>query len=839
MNKNGRMKQVDRIGRMIERRAEPIKVFSRQPRFGDTRRMFNSILNWIRIADLEEPPYSPDSRRRDKFLSTIWRRDPHLAGVVHAVVSIDKNRGWSLVGGRNQVLTFEQILKGYDGEGWRYGMTRSSTSFYTTDIGAIIEIGRDGINGPMRGLYHVDSTRCKLTGDAETPLMYYPAQDKEMGFRPLDYFRIVSMPNTDETYHGLGYCLSRDSTVMMADGTQRRIIDLIETQSTELVMSVAEDGSLVARPIIGWYKNPLGGRRLINIRGRYSQFNRGSKSKNSWVTEDHPILTPDGYVKARDLVDGDKIVTAYPSPNKKQREFLVGAILGDAHVSRPRNRARFSMGHCLEQYEWFELKAGLLTDFGWSTNRVWNNQVFGQTSFQPGLIEWREWFYPNGKKCVPRQLVEENFTPLMLVTWYLDDGNIESRGSNPRNRRPAATFTTVGLSVDDVVWLADLLTEHGYEARVVSARKGKKNIRLTADGSAAFFEAIAPYVPPTMRYKIPEGLSEFDKALWDLGQADRFVDELILKPTGKPPRMSHVYCIDVAETHNFITAGIVVHNCAISRALEFAKLMIGVYMHDQEQLGARAPRGLMLLQNISEEQWQQALESRDAELSAIGRKYFNGVMVLASEGVDQIDAKLIALSQLPRDFNMETTVNLIMFGYALVFGYDPAEFWPVQASVIGRTKESDSQERKATGKGGQNFILDFQEKIQAELPNTIHFEFDQRDAAAEQADATLKAQYIEMVSLAFEKGLIDREEGRSMLADFGVIDRDWTIMNEDELATDRALHNDRVMRAIDRFPAEPIVRLHYDPVNLKTRTDILYWPEQRPRSFWIKRGLNA
>lgn len=477
MTGNGR---IMRVGRAIESRVN----HSRQPRFRDSRRMFNTIVNWIRLADLEEPAYSTDSRKRDKFLSTFWKREPHLAGVVHAVVSIDKNRGWSLVGGRNQVMAFQQVLKNYDGEGWRYGLSRSAQSFYTTDLGAVIEIGRDGENGPMRGLYHVDSTRCKLTGNINYPLTYYPAQEKEIDFRPQDYFRVTSMPSTDETHYGLGLC-------------------------------------------------------------------------------------------------------------------------------------------------------------------------------------------------------------------------------------------------------------------------------------------------------------------------------------------------------------------AISRALEFAKLMVGVYMHDQEQLGARAPRGLMLLQNISEEQWQQALEMREAELSAIGRKYFNGVMVLASEGVDQVDAKLIALSQLPAGFDMQKTVDLIMFGYALVFGYDPAEFWPVQASVIGRTKESDSQERKATGKGGQNFILDLQEKIQSELPSTLFFEFDQRDSAAELADATLKAQYIELTSLAYEKGLLDREEARSMLADFGVIDRDWTILQEDEMVTDRTLvqrlmGQERIVRALERYPQEPIVRFHYTPATGKTQMQVLSWPGEKHRSFWIK-----
>ena len=55
----------------------------------------------------------------------------------------------------------------------------------------------------------------------------------------------------------------------------------------------------------------------------------GSRQRNSWVTDDHPVLTPDGWRRAGDLQSGDAIVTEYRAPNALQMQVIVGTLLGD------------------------------------------------------------------------------------------------------------------------------------------------------------------------------------------------------------------------------------------------------------------------------------------------------------------------------------------------------------------------------------------------------------------------------------------------------------------------------------------------------------------------------
>jgi len=314
--------------------------------------------------------------------------------------------------------------------------------------------------------------------------------------------------------------------------------------------------------------------------------------------------------------------------------------------------------------------------------------------------------------------------------------------------------------------------------------------------------------------------------------------------------------------------------CAISRCLEIAKVLYAVMVHDQEQLSARAPRGLLLLQNVSEEQWNQSLEARESNLDSMERRYYGGVQVLASAGMDQIDAKLVALSQLPVGFDAKTFVDLSMYAYALCFGYDPSEFWPVQFGSLGRGNEAEAQSVKASSKGGSEFALALQERLQDELPNTLAFEFEERDRDSELADASSDMARLNVIKAAYESGLtsgaslISRQEARTLLAEQGLIPEAWAAVDDEVTVTDtedmtpeepttpnpesapedvgeeeppteptpppaeRWLDTERIQRAMRTFPHEPIVQYTWPSGKLRT----LWTPRLKPRYWQIARA---
>jgi hypothetical protein len=213
--------------------------------------------------------------------------------------------------------------------------------------------------------------------------------------------------------------------------------------------------------------------------------------------------------------------------------------------------------------------------------------------------------------------------------------------------------------------------------------------------------------------------------------------------------------------------------CAISRALELAKILSALYDHDAEQLLTKAPKGLLLLNGVTEEQWESTLEARAQTMTELERKYYNGVQVIAGNGMEKVQAELISLSKIPDNLDQVSFTNLIMNLYALSFKYDPREFWPVSSGQLGTSTETDAQHKKATGKGGMDFILAYQENLQDLLPPTIEFEFEARDVEGEIKDESLTTAIVANIVALVTNKLITEEQGKIMLAEAEIIHKDW------------------------------------------------------------------
>jgi hypothetical protein len=274
--------------------------------------------------------------------------------------------------------------------------------------------------------------------------------------------------------------------------------------------------------------------------------------------------------------------------------------------------------------------------------------------------------------------------------------------------------------------------------------------------------------------------------------------------------------------------------CALSRCIELAITMVAVYRHEQEMLFARAPKGLLLLKGISQSTWDNAMTIRDAALDNRQREWFGSVAVLAAGGMEDADAKMVALSQLPSNYDQEVFTNVLMYGYALCFGYDPREFWPVSSGSFGTVSETERQHASATSKGGKEFMLALQEELQGNLPETIHFEFDERDVSGDLEEANLQRAQLEVINAM--GALLTDEQKLVLLAEQGLIPREWSKTEADVEATDvedadspdnetdiEETENEEVLQcrevqlALRRFPNEPLVIYRWDGQRGKVR----------------------
>ena len=263
--------------------------------------------------------------------------------------------------------------------------------------------------------------------------------------------------------------------------------------------------------------------------------------------------------------------------------------------------------------------------------------------------------------------------------------------------------------------------------------------------------------------------------------------------------------------------------CGVMRALQFAVLMVAIYQHDKEMLFATIPKGLLLMSGIDEIDWGNAMKSNEAMLTAKEREFYAGLSVFFSGAGGTLDAKLVPLSQLPNNFNIREWSNVLMYGYALCFGYDPREFWPVSGGTLGTGAESNIQALKASAKGGLDFALAYQDNLQQELPPTLLFQFDQRDETGEQAAYFAIKSYADAVNAMAMPAMVGGEETltiaerRSLYAEHGYIPDEWTEADENVTATaaqpverDRLLSSPQVLRACRQFPNEPIIKCDWN-----------------------------
>lgn len=364
-------------------------------------------------------------------------------------------------------------------------------------------------------------------------------------------------------------CLHGDSLVSLPGG-KRRIADLVRQQYDGPVITLM-GSQLVEGRVIGWYEVPLGERKWVTLRfERYKHMRRGGRGRQQpklVLTDDHPVLTPDGWREAGQLVSGDSIVTEEAAASQAQEQLICGALLGDASLGQ----GYFRMGHGRAQEEWLRLKVEALGGFDWRWDDAQPASLKAYTQRSGYWRKARQCWYPEGKKVVDREMAERCFGALMLAVWYADDGWV----SNAKRGGAGAVISTEGFNEPDVRWLVALLSRHGYSASRQRAQPGRYRIAFDRAGSERLFQSIAPYLPTCLRYKLrgvrTKGgnrwgraerapLAHFQAGLWRLPPAVRFVDSVLVED-GDSRSRALTYCLDVGDTHMFFTSGLAVHNC--------------------------------------------------------------------------------------------------------------------------------------------------------------------------------------------------------------------------------------------------------------------------------------
>jgi uracil-DNA glycosylase family 4 len=357
-------------------------------------------------------------------------------------------------------------------------------------------------------------------------------------------------------------CLRYNAMVQLGDGSWERIGRLVRARYDGTVMSVDADGRLVRRRVTGWYASPLAGRRVYRLTYRSAK-HAGAGQVSIQLTGDHEVLTDRGFVAVEQLPPGARIATGQ-GLSRVAHDVVCGTLLGDGHLTAAQSTLSFS--HSTRQEEYAQFKAGLLAELAPRLNRLDVAAVAGGPTAYPvvhvrtlahrSLRLLRTAFY-HPKKRVP-SWVAERLSPLMVAIWFMDDGHLRVRPG----KRPLAEIATYRFSEEDHRVLATGLARLGLATRI---RGTNQKLVFGVPETVSLSEVIAPYVPPSMRYKLhPEVAARvpFDPTLLAPEDAEVLYDEADVTDVTDHYRSDVTFfCIDVEETNNFVTTGGVVHNC--------------------------------------------------------------------------------------------------------------------------------------------------------------------------------------------------------------------------------------------------------------------------------------
>jgi hypothetical protein len=292
--------------------------------------------------------------------------------------------------------------------------------------------------------------------------------------------------------------LLQRAAILKADGNK---VPLHSLKAGDLILGL-ENGQFVENRIISktglpvrsdWIK--LSGPRIGYVR---------SGATYSLIVSPDQLIGSKGE-RAGNLNGSETVPAVFDSLvlTEVQKSILLGVLLGDGTLKTANSvggskSLKWVHGHKQEDYLEWTIRAlgGLakrsenhISGYGSLTHSA-------RTIFHPEIEAALSGFdKPAG--TIPNWVIEK-LNPIAMAYWYMDDGSL----THNENQRDRVTFSTNSFSMQSHEVLIAALAKFGLTAVIQESAKGP-SLRLNADSADLFFCLIAPYIPPSMQYKLP------------------------------------------------------------------------------------------------------------------------------------------------------------------------------------------------------------------------------------------------------------------------------------------------------------------------------------------------
>ncbi len=363
-----------------------------------------------------------------------------------------------------------------------------------------------------------------------------------------------------EKIHG---CVNSHARISLPNGKRRRMKELVdENYDGEVLGYDFASGKVTSTKVRKVYKNGLGD-RWLRIRFDRHRAGRGSYFGSLKCTPNHKVFIDNKncYTEASNIEPYDKIrlIRSELDLTPLQEQVLIGKMLGDGSYSGNEYAGSVGFGHKIEHEKYLSWTEQAFGDIcgnrqtecisGYGTTMVRSRTI--STAFIKDLFE--DWFH-DGHKEVPISVVQK-LGPIGLAFWYMDDGSL----SHNDEQEDRALFATNGFSEESVDNLILALAK--FDIRATKYQTSGWRLRLNSDDSEKLFLIIAPYIPKTMQYKLPErycghkGWMPNSNNTYKSMCVEQYVTEVKQIEENRQK-----YDIET-DTHNYFANGVLIHNC--------------------------------------------------------------------------------------------------------------------------------------------------------------------------------------------------------------------------------------------------------------------------------------
>lgn len=189
----------------------------------------------------------------------------------------------------------------------------------------------------------------------------------------------------------------------------------------------------------------------------------------------------------------------------RQREIIVGKLLGDGHLESVTNDKtyRLKIEHSFSQKEYVDWFYQEFKDWMSSEPKMKEQIVNGKlyrkywvNTISSGVFRfYAKQFYKDKKKIIPK-LIYKWLTPLGLAVWFMDDGSVKSKNHKAR------IINTQGFRKKEVERLIKVLDDKFNLKCKLRKQKEGYQIMILAESADEFARLIKDYTHKSMKYKI-------------------------------------------------------------------------------------------------------------------------------------------------------------------------------------------------------------------------------------------------------------------------------------------------------------------------------------------------